>query len=317
MFMATSREPSAAPKAKSVIPRETGEPATTSNGNRAASPEPPARMIGRLPYLAFRAPVRNIKATEPTPRQSNSRPSVPSSTWSLSLAKGTRGAQQATPKPATRKESRVASRVSGRSAFNKTKLPRCSCGTAGRKNLAAGQGDFAERVCIGVMLDDEYADVLEFGDAMWRPRAELLGGGEDDIFLAGRQQRALESGVGQFVGADARRGGNCAGPDEAEVDVHLRDARSRERVDAPADAGGDRAADHDEPQVGPSQSGGGYVDRVCRKRQFVVFRQAGDERQIGAAAVEKHKLTRLCERRGFAGERELAVAALFHARSHR
>jgi hypothetical protein len=90
---------------------------------------------------------------------------------------------------------------------------------------------------FGVMLDDEDADVFEFGDAMRRPRAELLGGGEDDTFLAGRQQRALESGVRQFVGADARRGGNRAGSDEAEVDVHLRDAQSRERVDTPADVG--------------------------------------------------------------------------------
>src|SRR5271170_3841290 len=93
------------------------------------------------------------------------------------------------------------------------------------------------------MLDDEYVDVFEFGDAVWRPRAEFLGGGEDDTFLAGRQQRTLESGVRQFVGADARRGGNCAGPDEAKVDVHLRDARSRQRVGTPADVGA-RSEEH-------------------------------------------------------------------------
>src|SRR5271169_3028671 len=42
-------------------------------------------------------PVNSIAAIDPTPRQSSSSPNMPSSTWSLSLAKGTSGAQQATP----------------------------------------------------------------------------------------------------------------------------------------------------------------------------------------------------------------------------
>src|SRR5208337_1016349 len=236
MFMATSREPSAAPKAKSVIPKETGEPATASNGNKTASPKPPARMIGRLPYLAFRTPVRNIKATEPTPRQSNSRPCVPSSTWSLCLAKGTSGAQQATPKPATRKASRVASRVSGLFAVSKTKtlgnriLCRPSRGSVGCHERAAGRGQFVESVRRGVVLDDEGVDVLQFGDAMRRPRGEFFVGNEDDMVPARGQERALESSVGQIIGANAGRGGNRARPKHPEVDVHLHEAQRRGRV---------------------------------------------------------------------------------------
>ena len=43
---------------------------------------------------------------------------------------------------------------------------RRSRGTAGGQDLAACRRDFAEPLGVGVMLDDEDADVLEFGDLM-------------------------------------------------------------------------------------------------------------------------------------------------------
>jgi hypothetical protein len=80
MFIATSSEPSAAPNARSVNPSETGDPATTSNGNRTARPNPPARMMGLLPRRALMTPAKSIAAMEPKPRQSSSSPNAPSST---------------------------------------------------------------------------------------------------------------------------------------------------------------------------------------------------------------------------------------------
>src|SRR4051794_12017652 len=64
-----------------------------------------------------------MAATEPMPRLSSSRPRMASSTASRPLANGTRGAQPAMPKPATQNESRVASRVAGRSAEGIDKTP--------------------------------------------------------------------------------------------------------------------------------------------------------------------------------------------------
>ena len=46
------------------------------------------------------------------------------------------------------------------------------------------------------------------------------------------------------MGANAGRGGNHAGPEHPEVDVHMHEAQRREHVNAAADAGIDSAADH-------------------------------------------------------------------------
>src|ERR1700679_3167109 len=67
-------------------------------------------MTGLLPNLVARIPVIGIAATDPAPRQRSRNPRAPSPTPSRILVKGTRGAQQATPKPAAAKQSRVASR---------------------------------------------------------------------------------------------------------------------------------------------------------------------------------------------------------------
>jgi hypothetical protein len=61
-------------------------------------------------------PVNVIAVIDPSPRHSSSKPNTPSFTSKRALAKGIRGAQHATPNPATRKASRVASRVEGWSA---------------------------------------------------------------------------------------------------------------------------------------------------------------------------------------------------------
>jgi len=49
------------------------------------------------------------------------------------------------------------------------------------------------------VLDDEGVDVLQFGDAMRRPRGEFFVGNEDEMVPARRQERALESSVGQII----------------------------------------------------------------------------------------------------------------------
>jgi hypothetical protein len=56
-----------------------------------------------------------MATTDPIPMQNSRSPSVASSMARRCLAKGTSGAQQAMPKPATRKARRVARRVAGRS----------------------------------------------------------------------------------------------------------------------------------------------------------------------------------------------------------
>ena len=117
-FMATSREPRDAPKANRARPRLQGVLAMVSSGRTMAMPKPLARMIGLVPQRALRIPVSSMAATEPSPRHNSNMPNRPSSTASRSFANGTSGAQQAMPKPATRKERRVASRVAGRSAEN-------------------------------------------------------------------------------------------------------------------------------------------------------------------------------------------------------
>lgn len=70
-------------------------------------------------------------------------------------------------------------------------------------------------------------------------------------------------------------------------------------------------------QIGPPQGGGGDVDRIRCDRQFEVIGQAGDERQIGAAAVEEDEFSRLYQRSRLASEGLLALASFFHTRRHR
>ena len=72
----------------------------------------------------------------------------------------------------------------------------------------ARRSQFVERVRIGIVLDHEGVDVLQFGDAMRRSRGQFFVGDDDEALPARRQQRTSESGVGQFISADAGRGGN-------------------------------------------------------------------------------------------------------------
>src|ERR1700722_18545244 len=97
-----------------------------------------------------------MATTEPMPMHSNSSPSVPSSTARRCLAKGTSGAQQAMPKPATRKERRVASRVAGRSDETMGGVP-IRVRNAGTRMRGSG-GGFARHD-----VDAEPSDRLELG----------------------------------------------------------------------------------------------------------------------------------------------------------
>jgi len=69
-----------------------------------------------LPKRALSHPVSGMAMIEPMPRHNSSSPNCASSTPTRALANGTSGAQHAMTNPAARNDSRVASRVSARSA---------------------------------------------------------------------------------------------------------------------------------------------------------------------------------------------------------
>ncbi|MNP54757.1 hypothetical protein D3C76_1493380 [compost metagenome] len=81
---------------------------STSSGKSMHSAKPASKITGRQPNLPVRKPVSGIASIEPAPMHSSNRPREPSSMPMRALAKGTRGAQAAMPKPATKKASRVA-----------------------------------------------------------------------------------------------------------------------------------------------------------------------------------------------------------------
>jgi hypothetical protein len=85
---------------------------------KTASATELTRIMGLLPNRAAIKLVRRMAAIDPSPEHNSRRPRTWSSTPTRTLAKGTRGAQQPSPKPATKKEIRVAWRVLGRSAVN-------------------------------------------------------------------------------------------------------------------------------------------------------------------------------------------------------
>lgn len=105
--------------------------------------------------------------------------------------------------------------------------------------------------------------------------------------------------------------------EETAVDVHARDALHGGCVDAAADRLVDRAADHDEAQVGAPQHRRGDVDRIGRDGELGVLGQIFDERESGAAAIEEQQLAALDQRCGRARERRLALACRVDAGRHR
>src|SRR5690349_13135131 len=296
IFIATSSEPSDAPNASRTIPSVSGVLTMVRNGRITARPNPAATMIGLLPYRALSAPVITIAITDPRPRQSSNRPSTPSSTPSRCLAKGTSGAQHATPKPATRKARRVASRAAGWSNVIVTGVlselaARSQAG--GRLGLHHRWAGFRQGRTLRarqVVFDDHAFDRLERGDAMRRARIELVGEREHHAVLAGRENRAFERRVGESECADPALRRYRTRADEASIDIQFGDGLHRVRIDASAHGRIDRSADHDEMQIGPAQHGGRDVDGIGRHGEFAFLRQHVDEGEVGAAAVEEQQL---------------------------
>ncbi len=192
-------------------------------------------MIGLLPYRAFQdAGQENIRATEPTPSVAGEQEQAQRAVVDMEffLGEGDKPGFQLKATPKTRHQGRKAPRrepcLPARSAVSKRSTRRAHARTAGGQDLAACRRDFAEPLCVGVMLDDEDANVLEFGDSMRQPAAPSFSlAARTTLFSLAASSASLEGGVRQFVRADAGCGRNRAGPDDAEVDVHPRDAQSR------------------------------------------------------------------------------------------
>jgi hypothetical protein len=117
-LIAASMEPTAAPNASKDAPSVNIVGAIDRKGRNTASPTELTRIMGLLPNRAVIKPVRRMAPIDPSPEHNSRRPRTWSSTPTRTLAKGTSGAQQPSPKPATKKETRVAWRVLGRSAVN-------------------------------------------------------------------------------------------------------------------------------------------------------------------------------------------------------
>src|SRR5271166_1790191 len=75
-----------------------------------------AMTTRRQPNRATSTPDSDIVTTDPVPRHSRRRPSVPSPIAARACANGTNGAQAAMPKPATKNTIRVAMRSGGPAA---------------------------------------------------------------------------------------------------------------------------------------------------------------------------------------------------------
>src|SRR5580692_5888881 len=93
------------------------------SGNMSASPTPPESTTGLLLKRALRFAASGIATMEPAPRSRRTNPVVSSPRWQRVFAKGTNGAQQATPKPAAMNASLVASLARDRYKPSVMKIP--------------------------------------------------------------------------------------------------------------------------------------------------------------------------------------------------
>src|ERR1700677_1482304 len=105
--MATSIDPREAPKANSATPRAIGDDTMLKSGNMSASPNPPESTTGLLLKRPLRFAASGIATMEPAPNSRRTNPMVSSPRWQRDFAKGTKGAQQATPNPAATNASLV------------------------------------------------------------------------------------------------------------------------------------------------------------------------------------------------------------------
>ena len=105
--MLTSSAPTPAPKTNRLIIRPGKLDSVARKGNAKLKIKVDAVITTRHPSFAVSAPATGIAMIEPVPRDSSSRPNMPSSICARALANGTRGAQAATPIPAMKKTMRV------------------------------------------------------------------------------------------------------------------------------------------------------------------------------------------------------------------
>ena len=107
MFTTQSNEPTPAPKMNSAA-TSTGKMEPVASSGRVRQIIPAAAISTRRhPNRAASAPAGAMATIEPAPRQRSSSPSAPSPRPERALAKGTSGAQAATPRPAMKKTMRV------------------------------------------------------------------------------------------------------------------------------------------------------------------------------------------------------------------
>src|SRR6202167_3200672 len=138
--MATSSDPRKTPKANSATPSATGDETMLKSGNMTARPTPPQSTIGLLLKRALRFAASGIATMEPAPKRSRTSPMVSSPRWQRVLAKGTRGAQQATPNPAATNASLVDSFARDSDKSSVMKIP--ALGSVERRNLRLPEDDF-------------------------------------------------------------------------------------------------------------------------------------------------------------------------------
>src|SRR6202008_1896332 len=84
-----------------------GDETMLKSGNMSASPTPPESTTGLLLKRVLRFAASGIATMEPAPKSRRTNPMVSSPRWQRVFAKGTKGAQQATPKPAATNASLV------------------------------------------------------------------------------------------------------------------------------------------------------------------------------------------------------------------
>src|ERR1700678_1026562 len=121
--MATSNDPSEAPKANSAAPRASGDDTMLKSGKMSASPTPPESTTGLLLKRAHKFAASGIATTEPAPMRRRTNPMVSSPRWQRVFAKGTKGAKQAAPKPAATNASLVDSFARDRDKPSVMKIP--------------------------------------------------------------------------------------------------------------------------------------------------------------------------------------------------
>jgi hypothetical protein len=97
------------------------------SGNMSAGPTPPESTTGLLLKRALRFAASGIATMEPAPKSRRTNPMVLSPRWQRVFAKGTKGAQQATPKPAATNASLVDSFARDRYKPSVMKIPVLGC----------------------------------------------------------------------------------------------------------------------------------------------------------------------------------------------